>query len=255
MFKLLFLILAVSAMTPTFAAMVMVLGDDQSEDDIVPYLESLGHTVNMPDVYYDWDPGLGADLSGYDSIVMLYGYDYGYGLTANASSALVSYINGGGNFITTAWLAYSDEDFAGDAFFDITPVEYDDEGYDAIWDIDESSPYFTGLSDGWSDNEGFEYLTITNPNAIALGSNQYGEPLVVFMDTMNGGRYSYLNHAMSYDTGSVSSEALTLVGNAVGLSASVPVPGTLALLGIAGLAAVGARRNRCLTGKAALVNS
>lgn len=246
--KLLALVL-VTALSPASAGMVLVLGDDQSEDDVVPYLTGLAHTVDNPDIYYDWDPGAGADLSAYDAVVMLYGYDYDYGLTTNASTAIVSYIAGGGHFIATSWVAYSHEDFAGDPLFDMTPVEYDDEGYDAVWDIDEGSPYFAGLTDGWSDGEGFEYLTITDASAISLGSNQYGEPLVVYTENAAGGRYTYLNHAMSYNNGSVSTEGLMLVGNAIVAADTIPEPSTFALLGFAGIAAMFIRRRDPRGGK------
>lgn len=219
------------ASATTRADLVLVLGDAQSEADVVPYLTGLGHTVDNPNIYYDYDPGVAADLSAYDSVIMLYGYDYGFGLTANASTALTSYIDNGGRFITTAWMAYSHEDFLGDPIFDRSPVEYLDEEYDSVWDIDESSAFFTGLSDGWSDLEGNETITITDPNAIALGSNQYGDALVVYTENSQGGQYIYLNHAMSYDTGDVSIQALTLLGNSVAFTA-VPEPSSLCLLGI-----------------------
>lgn len=229
MFKHVFLVGLMSLLPSVTTASVLVLGDDQSEVDVVPYLQSLGQTVTMPGSYYDWDPGVNANLSSYDAVVLLYGYEYGYELTENGSEAIVDYLLNGGHFITHSWVAYSHEDFSGDAFFDMTPVEYDDEDYDAVWDVDETSDYFAGMEDGWFDNEGFEYLTVTDPSAVALGSNQHGEPLVVYTES-NGGRYTYLNHAMSYDTGGVSEDALTLLGNSVlllqGGDSTVPEPAT-----------------------------
>lgn len=242
MIKKMLPLLLVTAIAPASAGMVLVLGDDQSESDVVPYLTGQGHTVSNPAAYYDWDPGVAADLSAHHSVVMLYGYHYGYGLTPNASNAIVSFIQDGGNFVTTAWMAYAHEDFSGDPLFDMTPVKYEDEGYDAVWDISDSYPFFAGLTDGWSDGEGFEYLTITDPSAVTLGTNQYGEPLVVYTENAAGGRFVYLNHAMSYDTGSVSTHALTLVGNAVVPASQVPEPSAFSLLGIAGLAAMFIRR-------------
>ncbi|MEO2045644.1 MAG: hypothetical protein ABGX16_03615 [Pirellulales bacterium] len=209
------LLAGVLSFIPTVGfASILVLGDDQSEADVVPYLQGLGQGVTMPGSYYDWDPGANADLSNYDAVVLLYGYEYGYELTANGSAAIVSYLQGGGHFITHSYVAYSHEDFSGDALFDMTPVEYVDEDYDAVWDVDETSAYFTGMTDGWSDGEGFEHLTVTDPNAVSLGTNQYGDPLVVYTES-NGGRYTYLNHAMSYQTGDVSDDALKLMGNSV----------------------------------------
>lgn len=209
---------------------VLVLGDDQSEVDVVPYLMQLGQTVIHPGSYYDWDPGANADLSNHDAVVLLYGYEYGYELTANGSAAIVSYLQGGGHFITHSWVAYSHEDFSGNPLFDMTPVEYDGEDYDAVWDVDETSAYFTGMTDGWADGEGFEHMTVTDPNAVSLGTNQYGEPLVVYTES-NGGRYTYLNHGMSYETGDVSDDGLKLMGNSVmlfqGGDNAVPEPTTV----------------------------
>lgn len=209
---------------------VLVLGDDQSEVDVVPYLMHLGQTVIHPGSYYDWDPGANADLSNHDAVVLLYGYEYGYELTANGSAAIVSYLQGGGHFITHSWVAYSHEDFSGNPLFDMTPVEYDGEDYDAVWDVDETSAYFTGMTDGWADGEGFEHMTVTDPNAVSLGTNQYGEPLVVYTES-NGGRYTYLNHGMSYETGDVSDDGLKLMGNSVmlfqGGDNAVPEPTTV----------------------------
>ena len=71
---------------------VFVLGDGQSEDDVVPYLQGLGLDVTLADVSYYryWDPGANADLSHYDAVVLLYGYEYGYELTTNGSAAVTA---------------------------------------------------------------------------------------------------------------------------------------------------------------------
>ena len=63
MIRKMLLLLLITAISPVSAGTVLVLGDYQSESDVVPYLTGLGHTVSNPDIYYDWDPGAAADLS------------------------------------------------------------------------------------------------------------------------------------------------------------------------------------------------
>ncbi len=49
------IIILLSLTNPTQATYILVLGDDNSESFVSPYLTNQGHTVTSNTAYYDWE--------------------------------------------------------------------------------------------------------------------------------------------------------------------------------------------------------
>jgi hypothetical protein len=84
---------------------VLTAGDAATNDRVKAVLESGGHTVTLGATTATFD-GTQADLTTYDTVVMLNNYSYVSDMPGPGKFALVSYLCGGGGLVTGEWVAY-----------------------------------------------------------------------------------------------------------------------------------------------------
>lgn len=240
----------------TQAAAILVLGDNQSETFISPYLESLGHTVTSDTTYYDWDGTMSADT---DVILYLDGYEYGSGLGENgdpiaANQSILDFVANGGGLIFTEWYAYDRKDVVEEPVAGLMPVTYNgDYYYEAAWDVAagyEDHELVEGLlSSSFVEGDGSDDTysdVIAKDGTTVVMEDGAGIPLLSYSN-VNGGTVVHINDGMTYDD-AISDEMLSVVASSVAFAAKsavdIPEPGSLGILGL-GLAAMGfSRRNK-----------
>ncbi len=194
------------------AANVMLLGDNNSETQVQAALETAGHTVTFAGDYYDWN-GVTPDVTNFDVVVYLSGYNYGYPLQPAALSALTSFVAGGCGLVTTEWLAYGEDPLAG---YNLMPVTYGgDYSTDATWTISSPGhPLVAGLPASWTDYAGFSEV-VAKPGTVVVvtgATGPYATPMLSYSNAL-GGTVVHINHDMTYEN-PMSTESLQIIVNA-----------------------------------------
>lgn len=91
--------------SPGSAARLLVIGDGDTEDSVVPLLQVEGHDVIVfsgTDSSFDGS----TDLSTYDAVILLDGEGYQSGMPVGGQNALKAYVLGGGGLLLTEWVAF-----------------------------------------------------------------------------------------------------------------------------------------------------
>jgi uncharacterized membrane protein len=234
------MILFLSA-TQATADNVLLLGDGDAETQVQAALEAAGHTVTYAGIYYDWD-GVTPDVSSFDVVVFLNGYDYGYELQPAAAAALQTFVAGGCGLVMGEWTAYDVcSGYKGaivDSLMPVTMSDCGDYGYGETWTVDSPGhPLVAGLPASWSDPAGWSTVT-PKPGTTVVVSDSLANPMVAYSNA-SGGTVVYLNHDMTYSTSPISAEAIQLLVNSVEFSScaalvAVQVP-TIQPWGVAAL--------------------
>jgi hypothetical protein len=201
---------------------VLLLGDTDAETQVQAALEAAGHTVTFGGVYYDWD-GVTPNVTGFDVVVLLNAYDYGYPLQATAATALQAFVAAGGGLVLTEWTAYDVcSGYKGaivDALMPVTMPDCSDYGDDDTWTVDIlGHPLVAGLPSSWTDAAGWSTVT-TKPGATVVVSGTAGNPMVVYWSAP-GGTVVYINHDLTYTTSPISAEGIQLIINAAGYASA-----------------------------------
>ena len=103
---------------------ILILEDDGSEVGFQRVLVDAGYAVTMGGLYYEYDS---ADFSGYDLVILLYGYDYGNYIAPEIQQGMKNFVIAGGVLLTTEWLTYEgvgQEEWK--TLIDILPLAYND---------------------------------------------------------------------------------------------------------------------------------
>lgn len=199
------------------AANVLLLGDADAELQIQPALESAGNSVVFGGVYYEWD-GVDPDVTDFDVVVYLDGYDYGYGLQPAAEAALAEFVGQGGGLIVTEWIMYdTSSDLIGPELLQLMPVTYnDDYTTEATWTVlDAGHPLAAGLPASWSDTAQYSHV-VADPNATVVIENENGNPMVTYR-VDSGGVVLHINHDMTYTTETINANCMQILVNAGGV--------------------------------------
>jgi MYXO-CTERM domain-containing protein len=199
-----------------------------------------------------------AELQAYDVVVLGssgFGDDNGY--TDQMMAAMRQYLDAGGGIVTVGWWNYATDFMVGQKALDadyISPIAdgtYDFEQNPGTIDIfNIAHPITAGISDFNFTANFTEYESAVDGNATALaataaGANRY---TIVYQDAL-AGRSVYLGglyfaNAGSYNTGGLRSGVEDqLFEQAVAWAGTIPAPGALALLGLAGIASRSRRRD------------
>lgn len=258
------------------AGSVLVLNDEFS-DEVVLHLVSEGHVVESLD-YFDWE-GNNPAPAGFDLVVLVNGYEYGYELGNDESSpayaALESYVTSGGTFLMTEWVAY---DMGDDGYkLALEPLvpfkvdEYESYDYSGTYKVVENSVLTRGLPASFSvpaDAYGGSCIPL-KAGTKTLMTRQFDyddpsecpgdNPALVTM-SVGAGTVIWFNSDLGHaDDEPATANHLKVIANAVGYSVrddmpslpvpTIPVGGLLALLAIVGgfgAYRLGSRRNRQL---------
>ncbi|MCV2884572.1 hypothetical protein OE749_07685 [Aestuariibacter sp. AA17] len=238
----------------SMAAVIYVLGDDQSENTINPYLESQGHTVYHDSTYQAWDGTIPMDT---DVVLYLYGYDYGDELgedtdPVKANQSILNFVASGGGLIFTEWYAYEELD---EPVSQLLPVKYNgDYYYEANWNVSsgyENHDLVRGLANSdFTEGDGSED-TYSDVSALVgttvVMEDENGIPLLSYTHK-HGGTVVHINDGMTYDD-AISDNMLSVINSAATFAANnkavaVNEPSTIILMFISLLALVRLRGNR-----------
>lgn len=222
------------------AAVVYVLGDDESENVVNPYLEAQGHTVIFDSSYYEWE---GDIPEGADVVLYLSGYEYGDytgedGDQDAANQALLNFVANGGGLIFTEWYVYSELD---EPVNDLTPVVYDgDYLYQTNWKPSEGyedHPLVTNLVnqvfiEGNGEDDSYSLVKARNGTKVVM-QNDDGNPMLSYTEK-DGGTVIHINDGLSYDD-FISDNILSVINSSVEFAATnvverVSAPSALFLL-------------------------
>ena len=134
---------------------VLLLGDDYAETQVQVALEAAGHVVTYAGLYFEWD-GVTPDVSDFDVVVFLDGYEYGHELQPMAATALESFVAQGHGLVMTEWVAWDVCVFNKVlAVRNLMPVTMPDcNDYDAgeTWTVlDPNHPLAAGVPPTWTD--------------------------------------------------------------------------------------------------------
>jgi hypothetical protein len=82
---------------------VLIIGDGATENTIVPALQGAGYqnVTTVSRSAFD-----GSQLGGNAEVILIGGNDYSTDMSAAGQSALLSFVNTGGNLLFTEWIAY-----------------------------------------------------------------------------------------------------------------------------------------------------
>jgi hypothetical protein len=86
---------------------VLVLSsvDDAADNAMVQALEANGHLVTLGPAAHEFDGS--TDLSGYQTLILQLGYNWGYGDMPQAGQdQLLAWVDAGGGLVTGEWLSY-----------------------------------------------------------------------------------------------------------------------------------------------------
>ena len=239
------IIILLSLTNPTQATYILVLGDDNSESFVSPYLTNQGHTVTSNTAYYDWDGDIPALT---EVIIYLHGYEYGDELgedadPVNANQSMLNFVANGGGLIFTEWYAYSEQT---EPVSSMMPVTYNgDYYYEAAWDVVdgyESHPLINHLlSTSFTVGDGSDDTysdVISKPGTTVVMEDGGGIPLLSY-NTMYGGTVIHINDGMAYYD-DISDEILSVIHSSVLFAASdtiaVKEPPVLSVFALALLA-------------------
>jgi len=263
-FRILGLVLAVLAI-PVHAANVLIL-DDNYGTEVENDLESAGHTVTSV-LYYDWD-GSNPSPAGFDAVLLLKGYDYGYELGDDAGSpaytALIQFIQNGGIFASTEWLIYDMDDaynLALDPYVPFDYTSYTDYNYSGSYTVlQPGHPLAANLPGSWDapvSADGGSCAAL-KPGAVVVISRSMDEYIQDCMDAfalayvvIGNGVSIHLNSDLGHeDDEDASAQLLQIIRNivtfqpaGVGVGVSVPTLSFWSLILLCGLVGlVGVRR-------------
>jgi hypothetical protein len=223
----------------SIAGNVLILDDDygtEVSDDLI----SRGHTVtSVP--HYDWD-GTNPAPTGFDLILHLDGYEYGYDFAdaAAAGTALQDFVSLGGVFATTEWLAYDMADGYKLELDPIVPFDYTTYvGYDYSGDYTVTSPSHpltAGLPATWAaavDADGGVCNTLkAGATVLVTRTFDYSDPAACPADVpalvsmgVGSGTAIWLNSDLGhYDDEDASPELLQIIANMVAFAEGPVAP-------------------------------
>lgn len=174
---LLFILSLIAPLTINYAqaADILILDDDYGTE-VADDLTSAGHTVtSLP--YYDWE-GDNPNLSAFDVVILLNGYEYGYELgndeNSPAYAALEGFIRSGGTFASTEWVIYDMDDDVKLGLDPILPADYTsyvDYNYSGTYTVLQNDhPLAAGLPTTWdaADDADGGGCTDLKPGAITV---------------------------------------------------------------------------------------
>jgi hypothetical protein len=229
LFRFIVLVTLLTLTNPTQATYILVLGDDNSESFISPYLTNQGHIVTSDTSYYDWDGNIPALT---EVIIYLHGYEYGNELgkdsnPINANQSMLDFVSNGGGLIFTEWYAYSEQTEPVSAMM---PVTYNgDYYYEAAWNVAngyENHPLITNLlSTSFTVGDGSDDTysdVIRNIGTAVVMKDDSGIPLLSY-NTLHGGNVIHINDGMAYYD-DISDEILSVINSSVLFAASNTIP-------------------------------
>ena len=236
------IIILLGLANPLQANYILVLGDDNSESFVTPYLINQGHIVVSDTAYYDWDGSIPALT---EVIIYLHGYEYGYELGEDAdpviaNQAMLDFVAAGGGVIFTEWYAYSEQTEPVEA---LMPVTYNDEYYyQADWQIVsgyEAHPLITNLvSTSFTQGDGSDDTysdVVTKSGTTVVMEDNAGIALLSY-NTFHGGTVIHINDGMAYYE-EISDEMLSVINSSVLFAAdnsvAVSEPPTLSIIALA----------------------
>ena len=201
---------------------VLYLGDDgQNNGVIYDHLAAAGFNVTDGSPFFNWD-GVQPDVTNFDVVVYVEGFDYGRGLTPPADAALTAWMLAGGGVIRSEWIAYELGDtVTSETDFDqYLPVESpsSDFLYDAVWTVTDSGhPLTAGLPASWTSEEGGCTVASAFAETVVVATAEGCGPALSYMTHgTNGGKVIHINDDFGEDQGSAPDpDALQVLTNAV----------------------------------------
>jgi len=200
---------------------VLLLGDNGSEPQVEAALAAAGHAVTTIALYSDWD-GVTPDVSEFDVVVYLDGYDYGKGLTPEADAAVAAFVANGGGLVRTEWSVWAG--MVNAETDRLMPLTYAGTYKSAPeWNVIlPGHALVANVPTVWYDTNGYSYAD-PDASATVVMQSEGGYPLLTYRND-TGGTVVHINHDLTFKGTAIDSNALQLFVNAVEFAAPTAGP-------------------------------
>jgi hypothetical protein len=175
---------------------VLIIGDGGTEITLEAILTAAGYTVTIVDddaIYDGTNPG--PEL--FDLVILLDGPDYGDDMPANGQTALVNYVQNGGGFMVTEWIAWEISMGRYQSMTDIIPLTRSGgySGFDT-YAVVESHPITEGVSSSFEIETGGN-IGAANSGTVLVQGSTTGDAVVI--KEFGSGRIVEFSSAGNYE--------------------------------------------------------
>ena len=198
----------------SYAANVLLLGDEGSETEVQQALEIAGHNVIYGGLYWEWN-GSDPNPVNFDLILYLGGVVYDDTLQESAAMAINTFVENGGVLVLTEWIAYEGNG-KHPIICDLMPVYSPDGNYDEddTWTVqDKGHPLTQNVPDSWYVTAAGWSNVLAKQGTIVLITGTDDNPLLSYKK-VNDGTVLHINHDMAYSGEPIDANVLKLIVNA-----------------------------------------